>query len=119
MIKNWHWTQFEYICDKLCECCILPSAWRPGVNWFAKKFALTCVIDYHGLPKYCRRELGVCKFGIEVKFKVGIIVNFLITKYDNLTSLWPFYILLKNVVNNWINIFIHILEKEGETILNG
>lgn len=83
------------------------------------QFALTCVIDNHSLPKYSRRELGVCKFGIEVKFEVGIIVNFLITKYDNLAPLCPFYILLKDIVNNWINIFIHILEQEGEAILNG
>lgn len=81
--------------------------------------SLTGVIDNHGLPKHCRRELGVCQFGIEVELEVWIIVDFFITQNHNLTPLCSFNILLQHIVNNWVNVFIHILEQEWEAVFDG
>lgn len=79
----------------------------------------TCVVNDHGFSKHRWGKFGVSQFGVEVQFKVGIIVHLLVTKQNDLSTLSSFYILFQDIVNDRVDVLIYILEKKWEAIFDG
>lgn len=73
---------------------------------------ITGVINDHGFSKNGWAVFGICQFGVEVEFKVGIVFYFLITQHNDLFALGSFDILFQDIVNDRVNELIHILEEE-------
>lgn len=80
---------------------------------------ITGVINDHGFSKNRWAIFGICQFGVEVEFKVGIIFYVLITQNNDLFALCSFDILFQDIVNDRVNELIHILEEERNTKFDG
>lgn len=92
---------------------------KTKINVAATAKALTSVINDHGFSEHRGGVFGVSQFGVEVEFKVGIIVHLLVSQPDDLPALCSFHILFQDIVDDRVNVLIHILEKKWEAVLDG
>ena len=83
--------------------------------WSIKTISITS--DF--VAKYSRWATRIWQFRRQVQFKGRIIVNFFVTKNNELAALAAFDILFKYIINNRVNVLINILEQEGKPVFDG
>lgn len=80
---------------------------------------LTRVVDDHGLAEHGRRVPRVGQLGVEVEPEVGVVVHLLVTKDDELPALHGPHVLLQDIVDDGVDVLIHVVEQERGPVLDG